>query len=45
VPALAGSGIAMALVREWRGSLLAPMVTHAVWNGSLMVLVRVALAP
>lgn len=45
VPALTGSGIALALVREWRGSLIAPMVAHAVWNGSLMVLVRVALAP
>ena len=44
VPALAGSGIAMALVREWRGSLVAPMVMHAAWNGSLLVLVRIALA-
>lgn len=38
-PVLAGLAFVFALVREWRGSLVAPMTAHALTNGmSLLVL-------
>lgn len=43
VPALMSIAIVLAALREWRGSLLAPMVAHAFHNGmlvTLLVLVR-----
>lgn len=42
VPALAAIAVGLGLMREWRGSLIAPMVMHACSNGivvTLMVLV------
>lgn len=36
IPALAGIGIGFALLREWRDSLIAPMVAHAINNGCLV---------
>lgn len=36
VPMLAAIGIALAAVREWRGSLVAPVVTHACVNGATL---------
>ena len=39
IPPLAGLAIGFALLREWRGSLIAPMVAHAVHNGMLVVAV------
>jgi membrane protease YdiL (CAAX protease family) len=37
VPALGALGFGFALLREWRGSLVAPMVAHAVHNGTLVM--------
>jgi len=36
IPALAGLAIGFALIREWRGSLIAPMAAHAMHNGILV---------
>ncbi len=36
VPALASMGVGFALIREWRDSLIAPMVAHAINNGVLV---------
>jgi len=36
IPALAGIGIGFSLLREWRDSLIAPMVAHAINNGVLV---------
>ena len=36
VPALGALGFGFAMLREWRGSLIAPMVAHAVHNGTLV---------
>jgi membrane protease YdiL (CAAX protease family) len=36
IPALASLAVAFTLVREWRGSLVAPMVMHGVSNGLVM---------
>lgn len=36
VPALAGLAVGFALIREWRGSLIAPMAAHAMHNGVLV---------
>lgn len=38
IPALAGIGVGFSLLREWRGSLVAPMVAHAINNGSLVLM-------
>ena len=38
VPALMAVATGLSLAREWRGSLLAPMVMHATNNGILMLL-------
>lgn len=36
VPALMAMGFGFAMIREWRDSLIAPMVAHAVHNGTLV---------
>ncbi len=36
VPALMSLAFGFAMLREWRGSLIAPMVAHAVHNGTLV---------
>jgi hypothetical protein len=41
VPALAALAVAFSLAREWRGSLIAPMVMHGVSNGIVMAMLIV----
>lgn len=41
LPILASIGFGLALLREWRGSLVAPMFVHGVWNGSIFVVTAV----
>jgi membrane protease YdiL (CAAX protease family) len=36
IPALASIGMGFSLLREWRDSLIAPMVAHAINNGILV---------
>ena len=36
VPALMSLGVVFCILREWRGSIIAPMVAHAMHNGALM---------
>ncbi len=36
IPALSGLAFGFALIREWRGSLIAPMTAHAIHNGVLV---------
>jgi len=36
IPALTAMGFGFAMIREWRGSLIAPMTAHAVHNGTLV---------
>ncbi|MCA9278112.1 MAG: CPBP family intramembrane metalloprotease [Phycisphaeraceae bacterium] len=36
IPALGSIGYVMAMLREWRGSLIAPMVAHAMHNATLV---------
>ena len=36
IPALAAVGIGLSFIREWRDSLIAPMVAHAINNGLLV---------
>ncbi|MDP7028673.1 MAG: type II CAAX endopeptidase family protein [Phycisphaerales bacterium] len=43
VPALMGLAIAFSLAREWRGSLIAPIVMHGVSNGIVMAMLMVML--
>jgi membrane protease YdiL (CAAX protease family) len=43
VPALMALAYAFTLAREWRGSLIAPMVAHGINNGLLMLLLILAL--
>jgi membrane protease YdiL (CAAX protease family) len=43
VPALMALAYAFCLAREWRGSLIAPMVAHGINNGLLMLLLMLAL--
>lgn len=38
IPALASIGIGFSLLREWRDSLVAPMVAHAINNGFLVLM-------
>lgn len=44
IPALGALAVGFALVREWRGSMIAPMVAHAIHNGILVCLMWIALA-
>jgi membrane protease YdiL (CAAX protease family) len=43
IPALASLGFVFAMLREWRGSLIAPMVAHAINNGFIMTLLVLAI--
>lgn len=36
IPALTAMGFGFAMIREWRGSLIAPMAAHALHNGTLV---------
>jgi membrane protease YdiL (CAAX protease family) len=42
VPALLVEGFALAMVRDWRGSLIAPITLHVMQNGVLMALLGTA---
>jgi membrane protease YdiL (CAAX protease family) len=44
VPALMAIAIVFALVREWRGSLIGPMVAHAINNFLLITLMLLVLS-
>ncbi len=39
IPVLAAVGLALALIREWRGSIIGPIVAHAAHNFSALTLV------
>ncbi|MFG0275540.1 MAG: CPBP family intramembrane glutamic endopeptidase [Phycisphaerales bacterium] len=43
IPALASLGFVFAMLREWRGSLIAPIVAHAINNGFIMTLLVLAI--
>jgi membrane protease YdiL (CAAX protease family) len=42
IPALAAVAVGLALMREWRGSLIAPMVMHGCSNGIVITLMVLA---
>ena len=44
VPALMCMAYGVTLAREWRRSLVSSMVVHALWNGSLLIFLKVALS-
>jgi membrane protease YdiL (CAAX protease family) len=44
VPVLAAVAIVLALLREWRASLIAPIVTHMIVNGVTTTLVLLIFA-
>ena len=44
IPALGSLAAVLCLVREWRGSLIAPMVMHGLWNGAIGLFAAVALS-
>ncbi|MFN4243992.1 MAG: lysostaphin resistance A-like protein [Tepidisphaerales bacterium] len=44
LPTLTAIGITLALIRQWRGSILAPMVAHALNNGVVMLLLLLAMS-
>jgi membrane protease YdiL (CAAX protease family) len=44
VPALMSLGVSFALLREWRGSLIAPIAAHAMHNGFLVTMLWLALS-
>lgn len=44
VPALMSLGFVFAMLREWRGSVIAPMTAHALHNGTLVCLLTLALS-
>ncbi len=43
IPALASIGLVLALLREWRGSLIAPITAHALSNGTLLAMMLLLL--
>lgn len=43
IPALASISVALSLLREWRGSLIAPMVAHAMNNAVITGLLLISL--
>jgi membrane protease YdiL (CAAX protease family) len=43
IPALAAMGFGFSMLREWRGSLVAPMTAHAFHNGMLVLAMWVVL--
>jgi membrane protease YdiL (CAAX protease family) len=38
IPALLAEGFAFAMIRDWRGSLIAPVVAHSLQNGLIILL-------
>ena len=44
VPALMALAVVFSLMREWRGSLIAPITAHALHNGTLVTAMLVALS-
>ncbi len=44
VPALMSLAVVFAQMREWRGSLIAPMTAHALHNGALMTVMLIAMS-
>lgn len=44
VPALMSLGVSFAILREWRGSLIAPITAHALHNGFLVTMLWLALS-
>jgi membrane protease YdiL (CAAX protease family) len=44
IPALASLGFVFSLMREWRGSLIAPMLAHGMHNGAIMTALWLALS-
>ena len=44
VPALAAMGFGFSMLREWRGSLIAPMTAHAFHNGTVVLVLWIVLA-
>lgn len=42
IPALGSLGFVFAMLREWRGSLIAPMTAHAINNGFVMTMLVLA---
>ena len=43
IPALTAMGFGFALIREWRGTLIASMTAHSLHNGILITTLIVAL--
>jgi membrane protease YdiL (CAAX protease family) len=43
IPALGAVGLVFALLREWRGSIIAPVTAHALNNGSLFIMMLVVM--
>lgn len=43
IPTLTAIGVTLALIRQWRGSLVAPVVAHAINNALVMTLLLVAM--
>ncbi len=43
IPALSAMGVGFCLLREWRDSLIAPMVAHAINNGLIVLMVMLIL--
>ncbi len=44
VPALMGLALVFALMREWRGSIIGPMVAHAMHNATLITILLIGLS-
>ena len=44
VPVLTGIAMSFAFIREWRGSIVAPVVAHALNNGAVTLLLVLILA-
>lgn len=44
IPGLMGMAIVFALLREWRGSLIAPVLTHSLHNATLVTIQLIALS-
>jgi len=44
IPALASLGFVFSLMREWRGSIIAPMVAHGLHNGTVVTALWLALS-
>jgi membrane protease YdiL (CAAX protease family) len=44
IPALAVIGFNLSVIREWRGSIIAPITAHALSNGSVVLILILALS-